>query len=80
MSTTNSLRALARGEQAYRKHLKARRDQNGNSEASFGDSDHSGKKGWTFSKLEYLNGAKTCQMECLETLDLFALQLQCCSY
>ena len=55
MSTTNSLRALARGEQAYRKHLKARRDQNSNSETSFGESDHSGKKGWTFSKLEYLS-------------------------
>merc|ERR1712062_595581 len=42
-----SLRAVARGEQAYRKHLKARRDQS--------DSDNSKGKGWTFSKLEYLS-------------------------
>jgi katanin p60 ATPase-containing subunit A1 len=55
MSTTNSLRALARGEQAYRKHLKARRDVNSNSESSFGESEPTGKKGWTFSKLEYLS-------------------------
>ena len=51
MSTTASLRALARGEQAYRKHLKARRDQRGGEV----DSDPSKNKGWTFSKLEYLS-------------------------
>ena len=52
MSTTTSLRALARGEQAYRKHLKARRDQRDRGEV---DSDPSKNKGWTFSKLEYLS-------------------------
>ena len=53
MSTTNSLRAVARGEQAYRKHLKARRDRN--NQAGSGESENSGQKGWTFSKLEYLS-------------------------
>ena len=45
MSTSSSLRAVARGEQAYRKHLKARREQEGDNKG----------KGWTFSKLEYLS-------------------------
>ena len=52
MSTSTSLRALARGEQAYRKHLKARRDKRERGEV---DSDPSKNKGWTFSKLEYLS-------------------------
>ena len=34
MSTNNSLRALARGEHAYRKHLKARRDRDTSSDVS----------------------------------------------
>ena len=34
MSTNNSLRALARGEHAYRKHLKARRDRDTGSHVS----------------------------------------------
>lgn len=56
MSTTASLRALARGEQAYRKHLKARRDQrSGACAGGEGESDPSKNKGWTFSKLEYLS-------------------------
>ena len=42
MSTSSSLRTLARGEHAVRRHLRARRDQ-------------SPVKGWTFSKLEYLS-------------------------
>ena len=42
MSTSSSLRALARGDHAVRRHLRARRDQ-------------SPVKGWTFSKLEYLS-------------------------
>ena len=44
MSTSSSLRALARGDHAVRRHLRARRDR-----------DQSPVKGWTFSKLEYLS-------------------------
>ena len=48
MSTPSSLRCVARGERAVRKHLKARRDQR--------EGDTAGSsKGWTFSKLEYLS-------------------------
>merc|ERR1711976_532541 len=49
-----SLRALARGEHAYRKHLKARRDRD--TDAGLPEnSDPCKTKGWTFSKLEYLS-------------------------
>ena len=56
MSTSNSLRTVARGEQAYRKHLKARREP-------AGDGDSTKGKGWTFSKLEYLSRTQLLEPE-----------------
>ena len=50
MSTSSSLRALARGDHAVRRHLRARRDQ-------------SPVKGWTFSKLEYLSRSQLIPAE-----------------